>query len=79
MSFEEKKIIEDSPNLFLGFQGFISEKPSKGPEEVEIRWGNIHFVICRIQFSEICVAFFVTLQKRYCLHIKFFHDYINFN
>ncbi len=27
--------------LFLGFQGFISEKPSKGPEEVEIRWGKV--------------------------------------
>ncbi len=41
MSFEEKKIIKDSPYLFLCFQGFISEKPSKGPEEVEIRWGKV--------------------------------------
>ncbi len=41
MSFEAKKIIKDSPYLFLGFQGFISEKPLKGLEEVEIRWGKV--------------------------------------
>ncbi len=41
MSIEEKKIIKDSPYLFLGFQGFILEKPSKGPEEVENGWGKV--------------------------------------
>ncbi len=37
----KKKVIKDSPYLFLGFQGFISEKPLKRPEEVEIRWGKV--------------------------------------
>ncbi len=41
MSFEAKKFIKDSSYLFLGFQGFISEKLSKRPEEVEIGWGKV--------------------------------------
>ncbi len=27
--------------LYIDFQGFISEEPLKGPEEVEIRWGKV--------------------------------------
>ncbi len=38
--FRRKEIIKGALYLFLGFQGFISEKPPKGPEEVEIGWGN---------------------------------------
>ncbi len=34
--FRSKEIIKSALYLFLGFQGFISEKPLKGPEEVEI-------------------------------------------
>ncbi len=45
MSFEAKKFIKDSPYLFLDFQGFILEKPSKGPEEVEIGWGNVKGIV----------------------------------
>ncbi len=39
--FRSKKIIKGALYLFLGFQGFISEKPLKGPEEVEIGWGKV--------------------------------------
>ncbi len=39
--FWSKKFIKDSPYLFHGFQGFILEKPSKGPEEVEVGWGKV--------------------------------------
>ncbi len=38
--FRSKKFIKGALYLFLGFQGFISEKPLKGPEEVEIGWGK---------------------------------------
>ncbi len=33
--FRSKEIIKGAFYLFLGFQGFISEEPLKGPEEVE--------------------------------------------
>ncbi len=36
--FLSKKFIKDSSYLFLGFQGFTLQKPSKGPEELEIGW-----------------------------------------
>ncbi len=39
--YRSKEIIKGALNLFLGFQGFISEKPLKGPEEVEIGWGKV--------------------------------------
>ncbi len=34
--FRSEEIIKGALYLFLGFQGFISEEPLKGPEEVEI-------------------------------------------
>ncbi len=34
--FRSKEIIMGALYLSLGFQGFISEEPMKGPEEVEI-------------------------------------------
>ncbi len=39
--FRSKEIIKGALYLFLGFLGFISEKPLKGPEEVEIGWGKV--------------------------------------
>ncbi len=39
--FRSKEIIKGALYLFLGFQGFISGKPLKGPEEVEIGWGKV--------------------------------------
>ncbi len=34
--FRSKEIIKGALYLFLGFQGFISEEPLKGPEGMEI-------------------------------------------
>ncbi len=34
--FKSKEIIKGALYLFLGFQGFISKEPLKGPEEVEV-------------------------------------------
>ncbi len=39
--FRSKEIIKGALYPFLGFQGFISEKPRKGPEEAEIGWGKV--------------------------------------
>ncbi len=39
--FRSKEIIKGALYLFFGFQGFISEKPVKGPEEMEIGWGKV--------------------------------------
>ncbi len=39
--FRSKKITKGALYLFLGFLGFISEKPMKGPKEVEIGWGKV--------------------------------------
>ncbi len=39
--FRSKEIIKGAFYLFLGFQELISEKPLKGPEEVEIGWGKV--------------------------------------
>ncbi len=39
--FRSKEIIKGALYPFLGFHGFISEKPLKRPEEVEIGWGKV--------------------------------------
>ncbi len=39
--FRRKETTKGDLYLFLGFQGFISKEPLKGPEEVEIWWGKV--------------------------------------
>ncbi len=54
--FRSKKIIKSAFYLFLGFQGFISKKPLKGPEEVEIWWSKVPMsMFCEIYWPSITI------------------------
>ncbi len=44
--FRSTEIIKGALYLFLGFQGFISEEPLKGPE------GHLRCVMCRVVVKE---------------------------